>query len=360
MVPNKSALIVHSDQPLNGAPPLELLGRDFLTPLELFFIRNHGSIPPIDANQYRLAVTGMVAHPLRLPLAELRQRFPRVHLVAALQCAGNRRRELMEVAPIPGEIPWGADAIGNAVWSGWRLRDILEAAGVDPNAGHVAFTGLDVMAHAGGTGFGGSIPFDKAMDAEVLIAEQMNGAPLDPAHGFPVRAVVPGYIGARSVKWLGEITVQARPSDNYYQAQAYKLFPPQVRAESADWTTGLMLGEVPVNAVICEPATGAALQPGPTLVRGYAVSGGGRRIVRVDLTADGGRSWQTADLAQAKELPWSWTLFKGMVEFTAGRYELSVRAWDAAANTQPEDAGKIWNFKGYMNNAWHRVRVRVA
>lgn len=356
----KSALLMHSKDPLNGGPQPEALCQGFVTPTRLFFVRNHGTVPEIDPASYRLAVGGRGAQPLQLTLLDLRARFPRVHLPAALQCAGNRRRELMAIAPIAGEIPWGGEAIGNAHWSGWRLRDVLQSTGVQNGTGHVAFAGLDVIEREGERfGFGGSIPLEKAMSPEVLLADEMNGAPLSPVHGFPLRVVVPGYIGARSVKWLGEISVQAHPSENYYQAHAYKIFPPDVRADTADWTRGLMLGELPVNAVICEPGDGSVLAERAVKVRGYAITGGGRRIERIKVTKDGGRKWHQADLIGGHG-PWTWAVFQAQLDLTPGDHELCVCAWDSADNTQFEDLRSVWNFKGYVNNAWHRVRVRVT
>src|SRR5262249_28072208 len=161
-------------------------------------------------------------------------------------CAGHRRDELATVEPIPGEIPWGAEAIGNAVWRGVTLREVLLAAGVGPEVQHVAFLGLDAMHKGGGrVAFGGSISIEKGMSAEVLLAYEMNGQPLPPHHGFPLRVLVPGYIGARSVKWLASIVLQDAPSSNYYQAHAYKVFPSHIQAERADWTQGQMLGALP-------------------------------------------------------------------------------------------------------------------
>ncbi len=187
----------------------------------------------------------------------------------------------------------------------------------------------------------------------------MNGEPLTPAHGFPLRLVVPGYIGARSGKWLAEIAVQRVPSDNYYRTHAYKLFPPQITAESVDWEDGLVLGQTPVNAAICEPVGGAALDAGTIRVRGYAITGGDRRVARVDLSTDEGASWVEAELLDEPQ-PWSWRLWQADVQLEPGHHTLIVRAVDSAANSQPQSAASIWNFKGYVNNAWHRVTVIVS
>jgi sulfite oxidase len=192
----------------------------------------------------------------------------------------------------------------------------------------------------------------------VLLATRMNGRPLEPVHGAPLRAVVPGYVGARSVKWLSEIRVRATPSENYFQARAYRLFAPHVSADDVVWEQGLMLGELPVVSIITSPVAGAALETGPVAIAGLALVGGGRRIERVDVSADGGTSWRTAQLDEPAG-PWAWRLWRCEIPLPAGEHEIVARAWDSAAQTQPEHAAQVWNFKGYMNTAWPRVTVRV-
>jgi len=361
--PGKDAsLVVRQRDPFNAEPPLEALVERALTPPGLFFVRSHAPVPTIDSEGFRLEVDGLVERPLRLSLAELEGNFPRETVTAALQCAGNRREDLIAVADIPDDVPWGQAAIGNARWGGVPLRAVLEAAGVRPEARHVAFVGLDEVRKGDEAfGYGSSIPLDKALGVEVLLADEMDGAPLLPDHGYPLRALVPGYIGARSVKWLGRIELRAEPSSNHYQRRSYKLFPPDVRVEDADWERGLMLGELSVNSAICTPADGQTLPPGRVRVRGWAMAGGGRALARVDLSPDGGARWHEAELAPREEdSPWAWRLWERELALDPGEHELAVRAWDEAANTQPEDPAKIWNFKGYMSHAWHRVRVRVA
>ncbi|HSU84889.1 MAG TPA: molybdopterin-dependent oxidoreductase, partial [Thermoanaerobaculia bacterium] len=231
-------LRVRQEDPLNAEPAPGALIESFRTPNELFFIRGHGNIPEVDAGAFRLTVDGLVESPLSLSLADLR-RLPRTTAGATLQCAGNRRRELIEVSPIPNELPWDSEAVSNAEWSGVPLREALAAAGPKSGALHVAFLGLDeTERHGHRFQFGGSIPLEKAMRPEVLLADTMNGEPLPPAHGAPLRVVVPGYIGARSVKWISRITLQESPSDNYFQAKAYRLFPASVGPDTVDWDTG--------------------------------------------------------------------------------------------------------------------------
>lgn len=349
-------LRVRQESPLNAEPEPGALIESFRTPNELFFLRNHGDIPAVDAGTFRLEIDGLVESPLSLSLADLR-RLPRITVGATLQCAGNRRRELMEVAPIPNELPWGSEAVSNAEWSGVSLREALAAAGPKSGALHAAFLGLDeTERHGHRFQFGGSIPLEKAMRPEVLLADTMNGAPLPLTHGAPLRVVVPGYIGARSVKWLSRITLQEAPSDNYFQSKAYRLFPASVGPETVDWSTGMMLGESPVNSVICSPVSGERLPAGPVTVRGWALAGGGREIARVEVSADGGRTWTTAERGCC-ESGWSWCFWGAPLNLPPGEHEIVCRAFDAAAQTQPAHPSQVWNFKGYANNAWHRVRV---
>lgn len=350
--------VVRQEDPFNAGPPLARLPESDLTPRELFFVRNHGGVPAVDPLTWRLTVEGRVRRPFRISLEEL-QRLPRVTVAATLQCAGNRREEMMAISPIPNELGWGTEAISTADWGGVPLREVLTAAEPDAAARHVAFTGLDeTERHGHRFCFGGSVPLDKALRPEVLLAYEMNGQPLPPVHGAPLRVVVPGWIGARSVKWLSHITVQEEPSENYFQAKAYRLFPPTMGPDTVDWDRGLMLGPMNVSSVICSPAAGASLAAGPVTVRGWAYAGE-RRVERVDLSVDGGRSWTVADLAPERS-PWSWRLWTARVDLGPGDHELVCRAWDTAAQTQPESPAHVWNFKGYMNNAWHRVRVTTA
>jgi sulfite oxidase len=355
-----SRQLVRDAQWFNSGPPSELVREHFLTPRELFFTRNHAALPNIDPGKYGLRVEGLSERPLELSLSELRNGFP-IHSVAAtLICAGLRRAELNAVHPIPNEVPWGTEPVSTGMWRGVRLRDVLAAAGMGTGAGHVSFMGLDeVERHGERFGFGASIPLEKAVGPEVLLALDLNGEPLSPVHGFPVRVVVPGYIGARSVKWLSTITVQAEPSTNYFQARAYRVFPPEVGPETVRWEDGVPLSDIPLNAVIWEPGEGALLPSGSTRIRGWALAGRGRRIDRVEVSTDEGASWTRARLPANRD-PWTWCFWETRVFLAAGTRTLTVRAWDSAGETQPARPLEVWNFKGYANNAWHRISVTVA
>lgn len=352
-----SEMIVHEERPFNAEAPLQRLKESFLTPHDLFFSRNHAPIPEVRTEDYRLSVEGLVERPSAFSMDDLRG-LPKSEVEAVVECAGNRREGLIEVAPVPGETPWGAGAIGNASWAGVPLRHVLLAAGIGEGARHAAFDGLDLVERQGKSfNYGGSIPLGKALSPEVLLAYEMNGEPLTPEHGAPLRVVAPGYYGARSVKWLSTITLQERPSDNHFQSSEYRLFAPNVKAEVADHAEGLMLGELQTNAVVCEPGDGEELEAGRVAVRGYALAGGGRSVERVDVSKDDGRTWVQADLAERSEDPWAWTLWEAYFELFPGEHRIVVRALDSSATTQPASATEVWNFKGYANNSWHGVRV---
>lgn len=354
------AFIIRSADPFNGGPPPDLMIRESITPAELFFVRNHGAVPEIDAAAFRLSVRGLVERPLSLSLDDLRRLFPEQTVAATLQCAGNRRREMLSVADIPNEVPWDLEAISHAEWTGVRLRDVLELSGIGAGAAHVALTSLDEVERRGQVfGFGASIPLEKALGTEVLLAYKMNGEPLIPIHGAPLRLVVPGYIGARSVKWLGEIVLQDSPSDNYFQSVAYRLFPPDVDASTAVEDEGEMLGELFVSAAICSPRDGDALPAGNITVRGYAVGQGGNPVERVEVSPDGGLTWIRATL-QGEPQPWVWQLWTAEITLPPGNRTITARAIDVQGRTQPAGLNETWNFKGYMNNAWHRIEVQTG
>lgn len=357
--PAKPELIVLSQAPFNAEPALPALRQSFTTPQSRFYVRSHGEIPSIDARKHRLTVGGDVSTPLDLGVDELKSRFVHRTVTAVLQCAGNRRADLQQVRPTAGD-PWAPGAIGNAEWTGVGLADVLWAAGASTGPGrHVAFQSADTIVMPGEKPFrfGVSVPAAKALAPEMLIAWAMNGEDLAPEHGFPLRLVVPGFAGVRWPKWLTGITVQDRPSDNHMQQRDYKMMPPEMREDTADWSKGVTIDDMPLNSAICEPAPYAELKPGRHAVRGYAVATA-RAVARVDVSADGGRNWTQAVL-EPEAAPWSWTFWRSELDLHPGEHELAVRAWDSAGQTQPATPDEVWNFKGYLCASWHIVRVRV-
>lgn len=348
-------LVVHQEDPFNAETGVASLG-DAVTDTDAFYVRGHGAVPEIDPDAWRLRVHGLVERELSLSLATVREAFRERTVTATLQCAGNRRAGLMALRDIAGEAPWGPGATGTATWTGVALADVLALAGPLKHASDVGFEGADVSPEAQPVQqFGGSIPLDKATRTEVLLAWAMNGEPLAPVHGAPLRAVVPGYIGARSVKWLERIELRSEPWTGYFQHVVYRLVPAN---ETPGPGVGLPLGLVALNSDILAPRDGEVVPAGPVEIRGYAFAGGDRYVARVDISIDGGASWRQAALLEDLGR-WAWRHWRVTVDLAPGEHEVIVRAWDSSAATQPEDDAALWNPKGYVNNACPRVRVHV-
>ncbi len=353
----RNDMVVHEREPFNAEPLRAALAGRQETPVDTFYSRNHGPIPEIDPATWRLRLGGLVARVLELSLKDLRARFEEVEVVATLQCAGNRRAGLAAVRDIPGEDPWGPGATSTARWSGVRLADVLAAAGLRAQAAHIAFAAPDISQLADPPQpYGGSIPTTKAQGPEVLLAWAMNGRPLPPVHGGPLRAVVPGWIGARSVKWLTSVTAQTEPSDNYFQATAYRILPAEADPDHAGPGDGISLGPIALNCDILSPDDGANLSPGPAEITGYALAGDDRSVARVDVSLDEGLSWRQAELDRP-DSPWTWQLWHITLDLPAGETQVIARAWDCTGAVMPESPAHLWNPKGYANNSWARARV---
>lgn len=354
----EGGLIVHTKTPMNAEPALADLVKSWMTPVDRFYVRSHAPVPKIDTDAFRLKVEGLVETPLSISLAQLRDEFDQHSAIATMTCAGNRRSEHSLVKPVKG-VPWGAGPIGNAKWGGVRLSDVLTKAGLKPGARHVWFEGLDEIPRSNGTiPFGASIPVAKALaDTDVipgtLLTTHMNDAPLTGDHGAPLRTVVPGYIGARSVKWLGKIVVADRPSENHYVATAYKLVE---EGTPLEWSEQAPIYRMPLNSVICSPGANASVKSGKVGVAGYALPPGrpGTTIAKVEVSADGGRSWTYANIVSPARAN-CWVLWQAAVRVDNSTTELTVRATDSRGEMQPENVR--WNQKGYLFNAWHEVPI---
>jgi sulfite oxidase len=351
-------MTVRDRSPFNAEPPASVLAGAEITALDTFYSRNHGPFPDIAPDHWRLKVDGLIDKPLTLTYDQLVTGFTPVSVVATLACAGNRRAELLNVRPIPGKDPWAHGAISTAEWRGARLADVLEAAGVHQEDGlHVAFSAPDVAQEAVPVqSYGSSIPLSKAMSREVLLAWEMNSEPLPRVHGGPVRVVVPGYIGARSVKWVTTISVQPGPSENYFQASDYRILPPEADPDAAAPGEGISLSSLPLNCDILVPGDDEEIPAGPLAISGWALAGDGRGIGRVDVSLDDGRTWRQADL-QPVISPWAWRLWSLTVDARPGSISVTARAWDETGVTQPESPAHLWNPRGYGNNAWAHVKA---
>lgn len=353
-------LITRQEMPFNAEPALDQLVGNWYTPWELFFVRSHGAVPHIDPSSFRVQIEGLVERPQSFSLAELSERFPFASVLATLTCAGNRRDEFSAEKTIPG-VQWSAGAIGNAQWGGCRLSDVLKLAGVKSGAKHVWLEGRDEivdMATSTKSPFGGSISLEKALGDSTyspgaLLATHMNDRPLTAEHGAPLRLVAPGYIGARSVKWLHKLVVSDQPSPNRFIARDYKVLYEGTEDEIR--SAGPVL-EFALNSAIASPKTGATINAERVNLRGYALPAGrsGNQIARVEVSADDGNSWQTATITSPRR-DFSWVTWGASVPLAMGMNTLVVRATDTSGETQPERAK--WNVKGYQNNGWHRVTV---
>jgi sulfite oxidase len=353
----RADLIVHEREPFNAETGLAALAEGPLTANDAFYVRGHGAAPGPARPDWHLRVHGRVERELELSLSTLREAFRERQVTATLQCAGNRRAGLAAIRDIPGEAPWGPGATGTATWTGVALADVLAVAKPVRDATHVGFEGTDVCSQANlRERFGGSIPLDKACRPEVLLAWGMNGQPLPVVHGAPLRVVVPGYIGARSVKWVERIEVRSTPWPGYFQHVAYRLLPADATPGPG---VGMPLGLIALNADVFSPADGETVAAGPLELRGYAFAGGERHVARVDVCVDGGAEWSQAELLEDLG-PWAWRHWRAALVLAPGEHQITVRAWDSSAATQPEDEAALWNPKGYVNNARPRLRVRAV
>ncbi|KAF7405175.1 hypothetical protein HZH66_004081 [Vespula vulgaris] len=361
------ALKINGHKPFCAETPSSLLIESFHTPADLFYVRNHLPVPEIDLKTYVIDIA-IEENTKKTLDFEAIKKYPKYTVTSAIMCGGNRRSEMAEVKPLKG-LSWGVGAVGNATWSGARLCDILKDLGInEEDYDHVQFEGHDV--DPSGTPYGASIPISKAMDprADVLLAYEMNGQPIPRDHGFPIRVIVPGVVGARNVKWLDKIIISKIESQSQWQQGDYKAFSPNTDWDNVDFSKAPAIQEMPVISAICKPEQSekVKIKDGKIDVKGYAWSGGGRKIIRVDVTCDKGNTWHTADLIEqdlnAKEgRYWSWTLWSINlpVDTKLKEVEIWAKAVDSSYNVQPETVKNIWNLRGFLCNAYHRVKVQL-
>jgi DMSO/TMAO reductase YedYZ molybdopterin-dependent catalytic subunit len=334
-------------QPENRAAPLEALALPE-TPIELHYRRNHFPYPSLDRERWTLEVTGAVDWPLVLSLDELRG-LPELTRTVLLECAGHRRTE---IEPPVGGVPWKLGALSQARWSGISLRHVLELAGAGRGAVEVVLYGADSGPFAGVEGthaYARSLPLDKALDDDTLLAWAMNDEPLPEEHGAPLRAVVPGWYAMDSVKWLTRIDVVTEPFRGPFQELDYRFL------EEGDPLPGRRLTTIPIHSLIVTPVDGGPVGAGPAPVRGIAWGGSGG-AASVDVRLDDGE-WRPARLLPASGA-FGHATWEAEYEAPAREHQLSVRATDRAGSSQPERP--VWNRRGYANNSIHRVRVRPA
>ncbi|WFE42592.1 sulfite oxidase [Micromonospora sp. WMMD998] len=335
----------------NHGIPLEALRYD-VTPAGLHYLLIHYDIPDADDDAHTLTVSGAVERPLRVDLAALRAR-PRVTHQVTLECAGNGRALLH---PRPVSQPWLVEAVGNAEWTGTPLAPLLRDAGLADDAVDVVFTGADHGVERGvEQDYQRALPVADALRAEVLLAYEMNGAPLLPQHGAPLRLIVPGWYGMAHVKWLRDIRVTTAPFEGYQNAVAYRL-----RADADD--PGVPVTRIEPRALVRPPgfpdfmSRTRVVRAGRCTVDGRAWSGHGP-VTSVEVTFDGGDTWVAATLDEPTGGGWAWRRWSVDWAATPGRHVLGARATDASGRTQPVE--QPWNRGGFANNLVQRVTVVV-
>ena len=336
----------------NHALPLEAL-RWALTPIGLHYLLVHYDIPVVDPADWRLEVDGLVERPLSLTLDDLRSR-PASEITMTMECAGNGRAH---VEPHVVSQPWLYEAVGTARWRGVPVTSVLEEAGVADGALEALFVGLDRGVEGGEEqAYERSLPLAHLLASEALLAYEVNGVPLPPQHGYPLRLVVPGWYGMTSVKWLARISLRDEPFDGYQMRHSYR-----VRYEEDE--PGEPITTIAPRSLMVPPgipeftSRDRLLGRGPCELVGRAWSGGAE-IVAVDVSTDGGESWSPAELGDAALGRWAWRSWRLSWDAEPGEHELCCRARDAAGEEQPLAAP--WNLGGYKNNAVQRVRVTVG
>ncbi|MFG2311474.1 sulfite oxidase [Streptomyces sp. NPDC048566] len=338
----------------NHGLPLEAL-RYEVTPPGLHYVLTHYDIPYADEESWRLVLGGRVRRPLRLGVDELKT-YPAVEQRVTMECAGNGRALL---TPRPVSQPWLVEAVGTAEWTGVPLRLLLAEAGVEPDAVDVVFTGADHGVERGvEQDYQRALPLDVASGAEpeVLVAYAMNGAPLPPQHGHPVRLVVPGWYGMAHVKWLRDITVAGVPFRGFQQSVAYRL-----RQEAAD--EGEPVTRIAPRALLSPPgfpdfmSRARVVRPSAVTLTGRAWSGRAP-VTGVEVSTDEEHSWHAARLDPPDDHRWAWRGWRFTWTATPGPHVLSARATDAEGHTQPLD--QPWNRGGFVNNLVQRVPVHCV
>jgi len=349
---HRDGKIVRSTEPLNLEMPFEQLD-GFITPTKSFYVRTHFPVPKIAKSQWRLRIEGAVAKPFGIGYDELLKLKPKT-IPATLECAGNNRSFLEQ--KVKG-VQWGLGAVGNAEWTGVPLSMLLERAGVKSGAVELILEGADrgsledPKAPRGEIHFARSIPIEKAND--VLLAYKMNDSELPPEHGFPVRAIVPGWFAVASIKWLQRIVATDKPFNGYYQTLDYAFWK-----RAGDSVQLTPLSELQIKAQIAQPRGGETIKANSTFrIHGAAWSGGGE-ITKVEVTTDNGSIWKEAKLGSGSK-PNAWRLwqFDWKTPAKAGKATLMARATDSAGQTQPIE--RDWDRGTYMINHLLPINVEV-
>lgn len=348
-------LTIRVSRPFNAETPVREF-TSWLTPNERLFVRSHFGPPSSDLVEpasWRLTVGGLVGQELKLNLADLKQ-FQAVTLASVLQCSGNGRAFHRPKAP---GVQWQRGAVGNVQWTGVRLGEVLQRAGVREECRHVQFQGADRPALPTVPWFVRSIPLEKAIHPDTILAYEMNGRPLPLLHGAPLRLITPGWMAESCIKWLTDITLQAKESSGYYMQTAYRT--PVTPVEPGAAPSGIAM--VPVEAMVVKsliaaPSEGETVVKGPVMVQGVAWAGEAK-VATVEVSCDDGKTWEQARFV-GETHPYAWRQWQYVWKATApGPTALLCRATDSSGAVQP--ATSPWNPSGFLWNGWDRVPVTV-
>lgn len=345
---NESMRIM-SEKPLNAETPTHYL-KSWITANKVFFKRNQGEIPEkaIDLSAWTLAIDGDVKVPLTVDFEAL-LRMPKAIAANTLECSGNSRSLLAQKA---SGNPWTIGGVGNAVWGGVWLKDLLDKAGVTGDARHVAFAGFDMPLGKAQIRFIRSIPLEKALSS-TLLAYEMNGEPLPLEHGFPLRALALGWTGANCVKWLSRITLMREPVKGFYMDDVYRVYD-----KGQDPKTGTIVTAISLKSIITQPEKDAILPIGEITILGAAYAGE-TRVAKVEISTDNGNTWQPATFIGPDE-PFTWRQWQYVYRVSQpGSCTILSRATDSNGKKQPMQA--TWNALGYGNNGVkeHEITFRV-
>lgn len=347
-----AALLQNVGSPQDLATPLAWFDR-LLTPTEVFFVRSHFGAPTKDLAR-KLTIDGLVKAPLTLDADQLRAKFKETTVTAVLQCAGNGRA--FHSPRVPG-VQWSHGAMGQATFTGVRLKDLLTHAGASSEAAFVHIRGADAPPKKEVPAFLRSIPIARAMDPSTIVAWGMNGSPLTLAHGAPLRLVVPGWAGDHWIKWLTHIHLDKEEATGFFMQTAYKYPITPVEPGAAVKPENMRsLTTFPVKSVVARPQEGAKVPAGKQEVVGCAFSGDAP-LAKVEVSVDGGKTWKVAAL-EGEAGVGRWQIWRHTFDATRGRQSVLVKATDKKGSVQPEKAA--WNPSGYFHNAWHAVSWEVV
>ena len=364
-----SKLIIKKKEPFNAQPSLQDLRKSYITPTPLWFIRHHHPTPDIKLEEYKLTISGkFIEDSVDFNFEQIKQ-LPSKTIINTIQCAGNRRKEFLEHQETEGKVlglHWDGGAISTAKFKGVLIRDLLSSINYNMDS----LTGEYFQFFAEDEPYDASISSRKAIDkyGDVMIAYEMNDEPIPRDHGGPVRLIVPGYTGAKNVKWLTGINISNEPSYSTWQrGVAYRGYSPNVKSfeslSTDEKNKSFTAEELPVQSFI----TDYEFIDNELIVKGIAYSGGGRNIVRVDVSIDKANNWHTAELLTGCNQPpyssWAWTFWEIKIPLSENAMKdkeiqsIICKATDISYNTQPQESRSIWNLRGILNNSWHQVKI---